>query len=159
MLASVLDVNNNSVNVEMYNYTDMYTKEDGTEYEYLDYEALMDNYDVRKELMRYEEVEFDEVSIKHMLKMIKNSGLTPDASKLRKKKIKSVKNKKIRKAFKQRSLEDRNKSLAYLLGISIKRKGIKPNHFVDKVMNDDLFRKIENDLSTALQRDVELTFI
>ena len=72
MLASVLDVNNNSVNVEMYNYTDMYTKEDGTEYEYLDYEALMDNYDVRKELMRCEEVEFDEVSIKHMLKMIKN---------------------------------------------------------------------------------------
>ena len=71
MLASVLDVNNNTVNVELYNYTDIYTKEDGSEYTYLDYDALMDNYDVRKELVRFDEIEFDEVSIKHMLKMIK----------------------------------------------------------------------------------------
>ncbi len=71
MLASVLDVNNNTVNVELYNYTDIYTKEDGTEYKYLDYDALMDNYDVRKELMRFDEIEFDEVSIRQMLKMIK----------------------------------------------------------------------------------------
>ncbi len=72
MLASVLDVNNNTVNVELYNYTDIYTKEDGTEYKYLDYDALMDNYDVRKELMRFDEIEFDEVSIRQMLKMIKH---------------------------------------------------------------------------------------
>lgn len=71
MLASVLDVNNNTLNIELYNYTNIYTKEDGTEHEYLDYDVLMDSYDVRKELMRYEEVEFDEVSIKQMLKMIK----------------------------------------------------------------------------------------
>ena len=97
------------------------------------------------------------VNIGAMLKMIKNSGITPNPSKLRSKKTKGLKNKTVRKAFKQRSTEQRSKSLAYLLGISIKRKGIKPNHFADEVLNDDLFNKIEADLQTALQRDVELT--
>lgn len=82
-----------------------------------------------------------------MKKFIAARGLRP-------KQLVTTGSKKVSKAKKQTSID----SFAWALGISLKRKGIKPTHFFTNVVNEDLKARLTKDISEALKKDIELTF-
>mgnify|MGYP003352699205 FL=1 len=67
-----------------------------------------------------------------MLNFIRDRGIKVELSKAKSNKIKSLKSKRIKKAVKQISVEKKAKSLAFVLGRSIAKKGIKPTHFLQE---------------------------
>lgn len=93
-----------------------------------------------------------------ILNFIKVRGLKNDVSKLRKKKIKNVQNKTIRKAYKQISAEAKRKQLAFLIARGIKQHGIKPTYFFSDVINEELYLKMKQDISTAIGKDIQIHF-
>jgi len=93
-----------------------------------------------------------------MMEFIKVRGLKNDTSKLRKKKIKAVKNKTIRKAYKQTSELVKRKQLAFLIARGIKKHGIKPTYFFSDVINDGLYLKMKKDIEQVLKKEIELQF-
>jgi len=52
------------------------------------------------------------------------------------------------------SKENARKGLAFVLGRSIAKKGIKPTHFASEVFEGDLMEDLSNDLAEALGRDI-----
>ena len=86
-----------------------------------------------------------------LLEFIKVRGL-----KLNTKSVRKFKNKTIRKAQKQISRDKALKSLAFLIGRGIKKKGIKPTHFFSDIINDNLKERLKQDLTIALQKDIEI---
>jgi len=74
------------------------------------------------------------------------------------KQIKTLKNKTVRKAVKQVNITKRRLTLAYLLGMRMKRWGIKPTYFFSDVINDELHFAIKKDLEIALKKEIELSF-
>ena len=54
------------------------------------------------------------------------------------------------------SPEKARKSLAFLIGRSIKKKGIKPTHFLDEVLESDLVTEMESAISKSLGRMITL---
>lgn len=91
-----------------------------------------------------------------MLDFIRDRGISVELSKRRTKKIKSLKNKKVKKGLKQQSLEQKRKSLAFILGRSIAKKGIKPTHFASEVMNGKLRETMEKELSASVGRLIKV---
>lgn len=82
-----------------------------------------------------------------MKKFIAARGLRP-------KQLGAKGSKKVSKVKKQTAID----SFAWALGISLKRKGIKPTHFFTNVINDSLKARLTKDISEALKKDIELTF-
>jgi hypothetical protein len=76
----------------------------------------------------------------------------------KKNQIKLIKNKQVKKSFKQVTAEKRLKTLAYLIGMRIKRVGIKPTYFFSNVINDELYTKMKLDITKAIGRDIEISF-
>lgn len=107
------------------------------------------------------------VSQKAMLDFIKTRGITEyknkkgdivfstKLSKLRKKKIKSIRNKGIKKAYKQLSELQKRKTLAFLLGRGVSKFGIKPTNFVEEGIVG-IERQLEADLLEAVGRQIEV---
>lgn len=83
-------------------------------------------------------------------------SVNPPAKK--QKQIKSLKSKRVKKAFKQYTKEKRKLTLAYLIGKRIKKVGIKPTNFFNDVINEDLRMQMEKELTDALKMDIELNF-
>lgn len=135
----------------------------------LDYWKFVDSGVNGTEKKRGSEYSFKKKNLSQtaMLDFIKRSGITeyktPDGkvifstklSKLRKKKIKSVKNKGIKKAYKQLSELQKRKTLAFLLGRNIAKKGIAPTSFVDEGI-EGIQRQLEADLLEAVGRQIEV---
>jgi len=90
-----------------------------------------------------------------VLKFIKKRHLRIEISQSRKTSIKGVKNKGIKKAYKQMSLDAKRRSLAFVIGKSIAEKGLKPTHFMDEVITEE--RK--NELKTMLKPLIEKSYI
>lgn len=88
--------------------------------------------------------------IKDLLDFIKVRGIAGKPKQVK------AKNKTVRKALKQVNRDKALKQVAFAIGISIKRKGIKPTHFYSSVVTDDLKSKLKADLSKALARDIEI---
>ncbi len=91
--------------------------------------------------------------ISAMLEFIKVRGIKPRNTKLIK-----VKNKTVRKAVKQVNRDKALKQVAFAIGKSIKKKGIKPTYFFSDVINEDLYLEMKTDLELALKKDIEITF-
>jgi uncharacterized short protein YbdD (DUF466 family) len=91
-----------------------------------------------------------------MLNFIRDRGIKVELSALRKKKISGVKSKKIKKAYKQMSVQQKAKSLAFVLGQSIKRKGIKPTHFLAEALDGGVVEDFKKELFSALGREIQI---
>lgn len=52
----------------------------------------------------------------------------------------------------------KTKSLAYLIGRKIAKKGIAPTNFYSSVVNDELLNNLRSDLSKAFKRDIIVQF-
>lgn len=72
------------------------------------------------------------------------------------KKVSKLKTKRIRKAVKQKSVEMAYKQAAFIIGKSIKEKGIKPTHFYSSVVTDEFKNRLKIAVSKALARDIEI---
>ena len=82
-----------------------------------------------------------------MKKFIAARGLSP-------KQLVTKGSKKVSKAKKQTALD----SFAWALGISIKRKGLRPTHFFTNVINESLKDKLTKEISEAIKKDIEINF-
>lgn len=82
-----------------------------------------------------------------MKKFIAARGLSP-------KQLVTKGSKKVSKAKKQTALD----SFAWALGISIKRKGLKPTHFFTNVINESLKQRLTKEISEAIKKDIEINF-
>lgn len=93
---------------------------------------------------------------KAILDFLKSRGISAKVSERKKKQIKGIRNKTVKKAVKQISRDKGLKQVAFLIGRSIKKHGIKPTHFYSEVVNDDLKLRLTNDLAKALGKDIEI---
>lgn len=89
-----------------------------------------------------------------MLKHIANRGINYKGiqNSYRNKKGQLVKRKK--PLAKEKAL----RTLAYLIGRSISKKGIKPTNFVDEAFDNNILDNMSRDLSTALGREILIDF-
>ncbi len=91
---------------------------------------------------------------KNLVDWIKRRGLEVKISQRKQLRAAKVKNKKIKKAVKQRNFEDAVKSLAYAIAKKIHKDGYKGNQFFSEVINDGRLEKLERDLLEATQNEV-----
>lgn len=91
-----------------------------------------------------------------MLNFIRDRGIKVELSKLKKAKIKSLKSKRIKKAVKQISVEKKAKSLAFVLGRSIAKKGIKPTHFLQEALDSGVVDDFKRELLKAVGREIQI---
>lgn len=89
-----------------------------------------------------------------MLEFIKVRGIKANVKKIQT----GLKSKRIKKALKQINRDRALKQLAFAIGKSIKKKGIKPTYFFSDVVNEDLYLRLKEDLTKALGQDIELSF-
>ena len=89
-----------------------------------------------------------------MLKHIANRGINYKGIQ------NSYKNKKgqLVKRKKPLAKEKALRTLAYLIGRSISKKGIKPTNFVDEAFDNNILDNMSRDLSTALGREILIDF-
>lgn len=67
-------------------------------------------------------------------------------------------NKKAQKTLKKITKENALESLAWAIGVNLKKRGLKPTHFFTQVINKELKERLTADLSKALLRDIEIDF-
>ena len=91
---------------------------------------------------------------KNLVDWIKRRGLEVKISQRKQLRAAKVKNKKIKKAVKQRNFEDAVKSLAYAIAKKIHKDGYKGNQFFSEVINDGRLEKLEKDLLEVTQNEV-----
>ena len=91
---------------------------------------------------------------KNLVDWIKRRGLEVKISQRKQLRAAKVKNKKIKKAVKQRNFEDAVKSLAFIIARKIHKFGYKGNQFFSEVINDGRLEKLERDLMEAAQNEV-----
>lgn len=68
-----------------------------------------------------------------------------------------VRDKKVKKS--KQSLESKRKGLAFVLGRAIKKKGIKPTHFLAEVVDGNIVSQLEKDLRESVGRDIKVAII
>lgn len=90
-----------------------------------------------------------------IMKWITDKGIkVPPPSKLRTSKIKGLKSKTVKKAFKQQSEETRRRGLAYVIARRIGQYGTEPTNFYSDVVNDKLFDNLKLALKVAFKKDI-----
>jgi len=97
-----------------------------------------------------------------MREFMAENGITPAMSISRQRQLEKVKGKgklsgKIRKGLKQKNKSDALRSAGYAMGFNIKKKGIKPTHFVDEALDGNIFDQLTNDMAEALGREITIT--
>jgi len=71
---------------------------------------------------------------------------------------KSTKKNKIPKEKKKSLKETRNRQLAFLIGRSIAKKGIKPTNFIQEALDGGVLDSLVKDMSIALSRELTIIF-
>jgi hypothetical protein len=64
----------------------------------------------------------------------------------------------VKKALKQKTKQDTLNSMAWAMGVNLKKKGIKPTNFVDEAFDNNILDNMSRDLSTALGREILIDF-
>lgn len=77
-------------------------------------------------------------------------------SNLRKRKIGALKNRTVKKAFKQVSKDAMRRQRAFLIARAIAKKGIKPTLFLSKAVNDDFKSKLEADIREQTGKEIKV---
>lgn len=89
---------------------------------------------------------------------IKRNGLTPKLSKPVSTKIRKIKTKSIKKAFKESELEKRIKSAVFLISRKIKNKGYDASYFYSNVINDGRLDKLREQIAKEFKKDINIVF-
>ncbi len=98
------------------------------------------------------------IPIDAMKKFIAARGIRPAMSIKAHRKSETFSDKRIKARSKKVNKENELNSLAFAIGASIKKKGLKPTHFFTDVINLDLKARLTADITKALGKDIELHF-
>lgn len=90
---------------------------------------------------------------------IKRRGIKPTPNEVRNKKVKTLKNKVVRKAVKQIDRAKQIKSVAFAISRSIGKNGFEGNNFYSEVVNDGRLEKLKKDLAFILKKEIEIEII
>lgn len=71
MLKCIMNVFCNDVNMTIYNYKDIFIDDTGEELEYIDYHTLECNQTSQKEIIKYDNMKFNDGLVKTMLRVLK----------------------------------------------------------------------------------------
>jgi hypothetical protein len=93
-----------------------------------------------------------------IMRWIKRKGLTPKLSDLRKKKIKGLKSKRVKKVFKQASIESKIKSFAFAIARKIQKKGYEGNLFWESVRYDGRVEILQKLINDQFEKDIDIIF-
>lgn len=93
-----------------------------------------------------------------MKKHIAAKGITPAMSISAHRKSETFKDKRIKKQAKKVNKETALESMAYAMGVNLKKYGLKPSHFFTDVVNDKLKERLTKEISAALKKDIEIDF-
>jgi hypothetical protein len=66
--------------------------------------------------------------------------------------------KKVRKTLKDLTFEQERETLSFIIGRSIKKKGIKPRPFIDKIMTPELQKELKQGLANIYKEEIISTF-
>ena len=91
---------------------------------------------------------------KNLISWIKRKGLKIDISENKKNKAKTLKNKKVRKAYKQITRDKKIEQVAFLIARKIHKDGYKGNHFFSEVIKDGRIEELKNELSTIIKTEI-----
>lgn len=89
---------------------------------------------------------------------IKRNGMTPQISAKAKKTVKSLKNKTVKKAVKQQSLESKIKGMVYVISRKIKQRGFDGTGFYNKVISDGRVKELQTLINEQFKKDIEIIF-
>ena len=89
-----------------------------------------------------------------MLKHIANRGINYKGIQNNYRNTKGILVKRKKPLAKEKAL----RTLAYLIGRSISKKGIKPTNFVDEAFDNNILDNMSKELSTALGREILIDF-
>jgi hypothetical protein len=96
------------------------------------------------------------IPLQSMKDFMANRGIQPTMNIKRNQVIAKLKSKKLKKALKADSKEKDLNSAAYAIGYSVKKKGIKPTHFADDVMQGLLKKELEKELKLKIGRQIRV---
>lgn len=96
----------------------------------------------------------DNINQKAMLQFVIRRHLKFELTAGNKKKTKKIKSKTVKKAFKQRSIEQKRKQLAFVIGRSVAQKGFEPAHFFDKVFNQERLNMLTEQLKPVIKQEI-----
>lgn len=88
---------------------------------------------------------------KAMLAFIDKRHFKIELTDRRKKRIKAVRTKGIRQQYKKLSILDKKKSLAFILGRSIAKKGLEPMRFMEKVITNERISELKEMLIPVIK--------
>jgi hypothetical protein len=91
---------------------------------------------------------------KNLEKWIVSRSIKVEVSKRSQAKAKDLKNRKIRKSYKEQTREQVIKQMAYAMAKNIHKNGIPPTHFFDNVVNDGRIEKLKEDISKIFKAEV-----
>jgi hypothetical protein len=83
-------------------------------------------------------------------------GIQPAMNIKRNKTIEKLKSKKLKKSLKADSKEKDLNSAAFAIGYAVKKKGIRPTHFADEVIESSLRLEMEKELSKSVGRLIKV---
>jgi hypothetical protein len=89
-----------------------------------------------------------------LIRWVKTRKLKVEIAKRREVKAKSLKNKKIKKAYKQETFDQAVERVAYLVARKIHKKGYEGNHFYDEVIKDGRIDKLKEDIAKLVNTEI-----
>jgi len=91
---------------------------------------------------------------KNLVRWIKTRGLKVEISKRKASKTSDLKNKKIKKTYKQQSYDQAVEQMAYAIAQKIHKEGYEGNQFFDVIMNDGRIEKLKEDIGKLINTEV-----
>lgn len=91
------------------------------------------------------------INQKAMLAFVNARHMKIELSENKKTLNKSIRTKGIRQQHKKLSIEQGKKSLAFIIGASVAKKGIKPLHFMDKIITPDRITELKTMLAPIIK--------
>lgn len=90
---------------------------------------------------------------------ITQKGIKVEISKNKSDIFKKLKNKTVKKSFRQKSILSQRKSMAFGIATNIKKHGVKPTNFYSDVINAKFWTDFKNDIAKTLKKEYTIQII
>lgn len=91
---------------------------------------------------------------KNLIRWIKTRKLKVEVSKRKINKTNTLKSKKVKKAYKQKTYDQAVDQMAYAIAQKIHKDGYEGNHFFDEIINDGRIDKLKEDIAKLINTEI-----